>query len=293
MQVMYLKSKPIQHHGVIGRELPLAKSPLFTDEEANKMFHAASIMERLFNNLFRMSSIEEAYLELGAEIVGIQGPNPERDRRIIRRVRSYVLEYDIFLKHWEKYFAEWVKDGKNKYKKITNAAFDENEAYALICTIRNYLVHADDIVHGQHIVFDNFKLWADRNRIINDMDWPKAKRELLQRQQEEIDILKLIDDSLTTIKTIHDKFMDCQLTEKVKESCNYLNMMFGRTLPVKAVAWYVFDFKGEESVPGCPTMGMGADYIELNWQGYRAVKEYIARRTTEGNNPSVVKGIRG
>lgn len=278
MQVFYLKGKPIQHPGVLGRELPMVKSALFTSEEADKMFHTALIMDKLFNNLFRTHSIEEAYSELKIQVTGIKGPNPERDRRIIRRVRSYILEYDIFLKHWEKYFADCVEDGKQKYREVVSNEFDNNDAYALMCTLRNYLAHSDDIVHGQHIGFDNFKIWASWDRLIQDLDWPKAKKELLQRQPEKIDILQLIDDSLPPIKEVHEKFMDFLLTEKVKESWYYLNQMYGRTIPIKASAWYVFDFKGQELVPGCPTKGVGADYIELNWQGYRAVKDYIESR---------------
>lgn len=275
MQVIYMKSDPIQHSGVPGREIPMAESNLFTEDESARMFQAAVSMDRLFNNMFRMSSVEEAYAELKVQLVGIKGPNPELERRIIRRVRSYILEYDIFLKHWERYFAKRVKDGKRRYKEITHPAFDDNEAYALICTLRNYLVHSDDIVHGQHIGFDGFGLWADRALIINDMDWPNAKRNLLQRQPEKIDILKLIDDSLEPIKDVHDKLIECLLTEEVKEDCDYLNSMFGRTIPVKSVAWYIWDFKGHELVPGCTAEGVGANFIQLNWQGYRAMKEYI------------------
>lgn len=51
--------------------------------------------------------------------------------------------------------------------------------------------------------------------------------------------------------------------------------MFGRTLSIKAVAWFVFDFGKTEVVPGTIKMGLEVNYVELNWQGYRAVKAYI------------------
>ncbi len=130
-------------------------------------------------------------------------------------------------------------------------------------------------------------IWADRNLIINDMNWSKTKKELLQRQPEKIDILKLIDDSLKPIKEVHEKFIDYQLTEKVKNSCYYLNEIFGRTLPVKAVAWYVCDFKGHELTPGHTAIRVGVDYVELNWQNYRIIKEYIKSREMKNDSKKV------
>ena len=100
----------------------------------------------------------------------------------------------------------------------------------------------------------------------------------MQRRPEKIDILKLIYDILEFIQKVHEQFMDCQLTDKIKENCNYLNSMFGGTIPVNAVAWFVFDFGEMEMVPGSMRMGLGANYVELNWRGYRAVKAYIDGR---------------
>lgn len=100
----------------------------------------------------------------------------------------------------------------------------------------------------------------------------------MQRWPEKIDILKLIGDSLESTRKVHEQFMDCQLTDKIKENCNYLNTMFGRTISIKAVAWFAFDFGEMEMAPGTMRMALGVNYVELNWRGYRAVKAYIDGR---------------
>lgn len=76
-----------------------------------------------------------------------------------------------------------VGDG-NVFKQITSEIYDTNEAYAMLCILRNYLVHSNDVVHGVHIGFDGLKIWTDRDIVLRDIEWSKAKKELLQRQEK-------------------------------------------------------------------------------------------------------------
>ena len=57
-----------------------------------------------------------------------------------------------------------VGDG-NVFKQITSEIYDTNEAYAMLCILRNYLVHSNDVVHGVHIGFDGLNS-ASRYRMV-------------------------------------------------------------------------------------------------------------------------------
>ena len=72
-----------------------------------------------------------------------------------------------------------VGDG-NVFKQITSEIYDTNEAYAMLCILRNYLVHSNDVVHGVHIGFDGLKIWTDRDIVLRDIEWSKAKCDFME-----------------------------------------------------------------------------------------------------------------
>lgn len=115
-----------------------------------------------------------------------------------------------------------VGDG-NVFKQITSGIYDTNEAYAMLCILRNYLVHSNDVVHGVHIGFDGLKIWTDRDIVLRDVEWSKAKKELLQRQEKKLDLLKVIKDSKGALNIIHDSILSKIVTDELKENANSLS----------------------------------------------------------------------
>ncbi len=274
-KVLYLKSNPIQHPGEFGGELPLEPSPLFNELDAEHLFLSATHMENYFHNIFRSESLNDAYKELFDVCKDIKGPDRRRDALIIRRVRSYILEVDIFLKHWEKYLGHKGHAFKTKFKTITSETYDSNEAYALISALRNYLVHSDDVTHGQHIGIGEFKIWADRDILIKDGKLSGTGKQTVLKQEKRIDLLDVIQKSLPAVNQVHSKLMDCLIDKELESDCKYLIEASKRTVLINAKAWFVFNYTGYENINmpyiigGVP--GMGADYVQLNWQGYEAV----------------------
>jgi len=105
-----MSGPPIQHPGEQGRELPLVAFHGFSDLEKEHLFLSAGRIENFFNNFDRNESLNDAYHELMEVCTDkIQGPDKKRTNLIVRRIRSYILEVDIFLKHWEKYFGSLDK----------------------------------------------------------------------------------------------------------------------------------------------------------------------------------------
>lgn len=168
------------------------------------------------------------------------------------------------------------------FSNITHKEFDSCEAYALVCTFRNYLVHSSDIMHGQHKGFDGMKIWADRDFIIKDFKWPKAKRELLEKQEKRIDLVKVIQESFSAVERVHNAALELLIDNQVKEDCNYLCSCAAKTVLINATDWFVFDSKSIElvNIPPCigGVPGMGVDYYRLNWSGYKAIKAFVEEK---------------
>lgn len=268
-----MAGKPIKHPEIEGRELPLRPAPEFSSVECEHIFMSAGRMENFINHILRFNSVTEAYAEFLAAV-----ENDARHEVLERRIRSYILEVDILLKHWEKFLSH--KGKKKAFENITHKEFDSCEAYALICTFRNYLVHSSDIMHGQHKGFDGMKIWADRDSIIKDFNWPKAKRELLEKQEKRIDLVEVLEASFPAVDRVHNAALELLIDNQVKEDCDYLCSCAAKTVLINATDWFVFDFKGIESVNMPPYIGgvpgLGLDYFRLNWNGYKAMKELVA-----------------
>lgn len=240
----YLKSDSIHHLGEEGRELPLKISPLFNELDSEHLFSSATHMEHFFNNIFRNESLNDAYCELFDVCKDIKGTDRRRDALIIRRVRSYILEVDIFLKHREKYLGHKGEEFKTSFKTITSESYDTNEAYALICALRNYLVHSDDVTHGEHIGIGEFKIWADRDILIKDGNLSASGKRILLKQEKRIDLLDVIQKSLPVVNQVHSKLMNCLIDENLKSDCKYLIEAGKRIVLINAKAWFVFNFTG-------------------------------------------------
>lgn len=278
-QVLYLKSDPIQHPGESGRELVMQGCSLFDSQEAERLFTAASNLELFFENVLRDESLNDAYIELMEICSDIQGPDRKRDAAIIRRVRGYILEVDLFLRHWEKYMKRRGEAYQRQYEAITRDAFDGSEAYAMICILRNYLVHSSDVVHGWHIGLDRFEIWTDRDALMEDIDWPRVKRNLIGKQDRHIDLLREIEESLPVVNEVQGKLLDCLVDEQLKGDCKYLVDASKRIRMINGKAWFVMELPGVESAQALPVTGdvpgMGVNYCQLNWKGYQAVMERI------------------
>lgn len=271
-QILYMAGKPIKHPGVEGRELPLRPAPEFNAFECEHIFMAAGRMEKFINYIARFNSVADSFREFLEAV-----ENDAGHELLERRIRSYILEVDILLKHWEKFFGHRGKG--EDFKNIMHKEFDSCEAYALICIFRNYLVHSSDIMHGQHKGFDGIKIWADRDLILNDYKWSAAKKELLKKQDKKIDLIKVIQETFPSVDRIHNAALELLIDKQVKEDCDYLCKCTARTILINATDWFVFDFKGHELVNmpsiigGVP--GIGLDYYRLNWNAYKAIKAFV------------------
>lgn len=277
--IFYRNGEPMKRPDGRGKNHMLHPFDLFTETEADKIYTAAGHMERFFEDMFRNESVNEAAQELFEACKNIKNPDAIRKLRIKRYVRSYILEADIFIRHWERYMISKGTSADNAFKTITRRAFDENESYALLCILRNYLVHSNDVIHGIHIGFDGVRIWADRDIVLNDIKMSSTKRELLEKQHRKMDLFRIVQESVRVLDDIHEKLLDTIITEKLKQECAYLVDMCKRTVMINSDFWFVAKITGNEWVSGAFQPGVGMDYYILNWKGYHAIYDKIIYRS--------------
>lgn len=96
------------------KSLNWVKCEIFTTEEVQSISDAASVLERLFDNLNRLDAAKDAYQEFKAELEGLTSNDSFALATVDRRFRAYVFEWKLFLDHWKKY----IDDGaQTKYWK--------------------------------------------------------------------------------------------------------------------------------------------------------------------------------
>lgn len=88
------------------RSLNWKKCELFSDEEIKSISNAATILERIFDNLNRLDAAKEAYQEFKAELESLLSNDQFAIATVDRRFRAYVFEWKLFLDHWKKYI-DW------------------------------------------------------------------------------------------------------------------------------------------------------------------------------------------
>lgn len=317
-QVIYLATNPIQHPGEKSRELPLRVCGGFTDLEAEHLYLSTARMEHYFEDVFRIDSVKADYEEVitAYDALSEKAQNFESDgshnlqKTVIRRIDGYMLEVDLFLKHWEWYlqdrdrtYKEKIKKGfkpkKNyecgsyyseHYKLHTSYAFDNSTGYALLAIIRNYLVHASGVVNCVHVGYKNVKIWCDRDLVANNKIVSKSKTrvQILKKQSQQIDLMKIIRDSYPVIKELQGRLLMLLYDNQLIDDCDFLYSKYLRTVLIPSVAWFVVECTESEFVNDPPPIGaqdipyiggasgLGINYVQLNWQGYQSVKKFKA-----------------
>lgn len=275
-QVYYMAGSPFQHPDVRGRELPLKPCNYFSELEAVHLFLSAQRLEGFFEHEMREQSFHEAFDELMED----WKDNATSHIRMERRIRSYILEIDIFLKHWEKFLGHIGKS--DDYTRITSQKFDSNDAYALVCTLRNYLVHSGDLIHRKHVDFKDRKIFAERDFILHDFSWPCAKKALISRQEKYIDLIQLAENSFPACEEVHHELLKLLVNQQLKDDCNYMLSMQPRTILVNATKWVVIKDMGTDLIQNLPghigvVPGIGVDIQEIIWNKYVDLKKFICK----------------
>lgn len=289
---------------------------LFPEDKVKELFDAATTVEKLLSNMMRITAVVETNDELLAELQKINSDDRLTIARIDRRFRAYVMEFKLFLYHWEKYISDLKKINKkygdlyeNLYRTITKAAYDTCEEYVLATVLRNYVVHAYDSISHLHIDGGNSKAYVLKDDLLH-FKMSAAAKKVVQKQPELINLAVVAQKSLEALHKIQEILIEYQLTEDVVEAVNKL--LNAKTIVdesgIKADLWFALkeqkpkqalkyndgmifqrmnrtkdnSFQEESLILPLSRHGVDINCKPLNWNGYVGMATFINEVWEEG-----------
>jgi len=290
----------------------LNQCTLFSEAETISLSKAAAVLEKFFTNMDRSFAVEEALEEFKTQLSSLKSNNDYDIARVDRRFRAYVMEFRLFLDHWKKYIGD-IEDESYRtayeklYEDVTSTAYDNNDSYVLATVIRNYVVHGYDSINHAHINGVDNRIFISRDRLFL-INVAASARPVIQKQDEEIDLLKVAVESFSSLQSVHEQLVNFQISEEIGQAAvTLLNAKKQiEDAGIEAETWMiiegqevkeVLDYQngmmiqkvGEDGKPVdepriLPRVAQGIDlaYRPLNWIGYIAVAQYIAKLWQDG-----------
>lgn len=269
----------------------LVQCNLFKESEVRSIAAAISEMEKLFFNMDRSIAVREALQEFKETLSSLTSDNKYDTARVDRRFRAYVMEFRLFLDHWKKYIGDLKKQDKQYgetyeklYQNVTKNAYDSNDSYVLATVIRNYVVHGYNSINHAHVSDDTREVFIDRDSLFK-IDVAASARPIIQRQDEEINLLHIAEQSFQVLQTVQEQLMDLQITSTIVEAALTLLNAKKQIDDAGIVSdhWMLIENQEQKEVAwqGKIMRGIDLTYRHLNWDGYIAVAEYVIKLCQE------------
>lgn len=128
---------------------------LFDEGETGSIKSAVSVLDRYFTNLDRLDGVKDAYQEFKDELKKLDSRNPRSKPTVDRRFRAFILEWKLFLDHYDRYISDGAQTGywkgvseaeKEQYLAAFRHYFDDvkdpqqqSDAFNLAAVIRNHV----------------------------------------------------------------------------------------------------------------------------------------------------------
>lgn len=229
------------------RKVRLAHCTLFDTDEVEDILGASIVLERLFDNLFRLDAAREAFNEFEQELNSFCSNDSFAIATVDRRFRAYVFEWKCFLDHWKKYIDDgaqtkyWSNQAERKkfieayieaykkfYKDVTEDGYDNCEEYVLATAIRNHVVHANKSVYSYNISPSGNKVYIHRDALLSETHIGKSQRELIEKQEQKIDLYIVAKKSLEAAEKVMGQLMNFQIDNELVCSSQMLINAFDK-----------------------------------------------------------------
>lgn len=202
----------------------LKKCMLFSGEELQELAAAVSVVEKLFNNMVRSFSAEEACNEFLRELRGLNSTNTLDVARVGRRFRNYLTEFRLFLDHWDKFISDLKKKDKiygSTYEKLKKDArsevYDSCDGYVLATVLRNYVSHVNDAVERCHVDGFHNEVCITKENLLK-FNMSLSARQVVERQPDLINLEKVATESLSGLHKVQEKLIDYQMTDNAAQA---------------------------------------------------------------------------
>ncbi len=270
----------------------IVQCDLFDEVEVKSITNAVISMECLFTNMDRSFAAEEALREFKAELNSLVSDNKYDIARVDRRFRAYVMEFRLFLDHWKKHISDLKKQDEKYsalyeklYKDVTSSTYDSNDYYVLATVIRNYVVHGYDSINHAHVGDAAKEVFIDRDSLFK-IDVAASARPVIQKQEEEINLLQVAQESFTALQTVQEQLMNFQITEEIGQAAVTLLNAKKRIddAEISSKRWMLIGEQKPKEISwkGKMVQGIDLEYRIMNWDGYIAIAQYVAKLWQEG-----------
>lgn len=204
---------------------------LFSEEECNAIGKAAKVLERLFDNLFRLNAAKDAYIEFQEELNNLRSNDPFVMATVDRRFRAFIFEWKMFLDHWKKYIDDgaqtkfwkcetedqvaeaqnYIKGYQQLYKDVTSTTYDSCEEYVLANAIRNHITHANNAVNSSHIGPEGNAVYISKRHLLTDSKISASQRIIVEKCDDFIDLTVVAEKTLAATEHIMEELLNYQV----------------------------------------------------------------------------------
>lgn len=204
---------------------------LFSEEECHTVGKAAKVLERLFDNLFRLNAAKDAYTEFKEELNALCSNDPFVMATVDRRFRAFIFEWKMFLDHWKKYIDDgaqtkfwkcesedevaeaqkYIKGYQQLYKDVTSATYDSCDEYVLANAIRNHITHANNAINSSYVGPEGNAVFITKRHFLTDTKISASQRAVVEKCDDLIDLAVVAEKTLEATEQIMEELLNYQM----------------------------------------------------------------------------------
>lgn len=256
--------------------------------DTNALLEANSILLRCQKIYNQIKYVEDAYKEFIDYKATVRVPAIETNMALERKARSFFLEFDIFLDHWNKYMSYRGKKEEFKvvFEKATHDAFDSSDNYALAAMLRNYIAHSSDVIQGQFWGGnDVYDVGCSKEVLLADSTFNKTKKEIIKRQPAQIiSLTPIMAGAIEKLREIHKVFLGFDFGEEEISAAKLIVTAVDefRNAKLEDRKWR---FENSQKLPMMTVTAEGqpiesilaTEYHDFNWRSYEDVLQYLLK----------------
>lgn len=269
-------------------ERKYARHPGFSSADADSLLEAIEKVEHHMYNMGRLYAVDASYDEFFSFYRSLDGKDDTLFPELERKLRAYIIEFRIYLDHWQKYVAHHSrgKEYKELFAKLTHHAYDSCDEYAIVYMLRNYVVHANDLIHCRLNSEDGnvFQIGCSKEMLLQDDTLKAKEKAIIRRQPAQMIVLDMIlKRSRECLHEIHKSMMEFQTDNEVRESCKVIRNAYSFVFMTgfSNREWDIVDDRKDYVWAKSPESdiwyanGTSFHYHRVNWKKYTETARYL------------------
>lgn len=238
---------------------------IFSPDEVDNINKAAVVMERLFENLFRLDAAKEAFQEYKDQLSSTTSGHSQEKAIADRRFRAFILEWKLFLDHWKNYIEngaqtkywsdrsdaeKYVNAYKQLYEDLIDAA-EKCDAFVVAWAIRNHVAHADNAISWFPVDQNGAKALIAKSVLLERCNTDRRaqwQKSAIERQPDMIDLTAIGEQALAEADKIMEGLLQFQIDDDNTAAAVTLLEAEKRIeeAGIKADRWMIFFNNGME-----------------------------------------------